>query len=220
MEENLPNSLECPNCGFEVFGEVVTTLRANDQALKQLFDNELNHFICDQCAQEFHMDTPLVYKSEDLDYFIYYNPDMAETGWEKASELMSQALNESLQDLDEMERPECRLTLDRNEFIEKIALHLADLDDKLIEYLKYNIFIKESDIDARIHTLLYDFSRSDHQILEFNVIDPLNGQYLHNTQTPIELLDQLQNLLESEDCPVDLDELFSGLYVQVKRLLK
>ena len=215
-DQNLTD-LDCPNCGYDIRAEIVTTIRPNDKSLEELFEGSLNRVICDQCATEFVCHSPLVFKSEESDYFVYYNPDIAALGWEKAQEQMQTALNASLNELHESERPECRLTLDRNDFIEKIAVHLADMDDKIIEYLKYHIFSHEG-LSIGTHKLLYDFSRSDREILEFQVMNIVEGKLMYNTQTPYEMLEQMQNQLESEDCPVDVDEVFSGLYVQVDKL--
>ena len=49
-------------------------------------------------------------------------------------------------------------------------------------------------------------------------MDIIEGKLLYNTQTSAEMIDQIQNQLSADDCPVDLDEIFSGLYVQVKKL--
>lgn len=217
-EQDNTTKLECPNCGFEVNAQIVTTIRSQDLALEELFNGSLNNCICDQCSTDFIFETPLVFKSDNQDYFIYYNQSIAQLGWEKAQEQMQQALNASLEDIDIHDRPECRLTLVRNEFVEKIALHLADLDDRLIEYLKFHIFSQENELNPQSHILLYDFSRSDNEIIEFNVLDRKTGELLHNTQTPIAMMMQLENLLAADDCPIELDNLFSGLYVQLDRL--
>ncbi|MCH2207485.1 MAG: CpXC domain-containing protein [Lentisphaerales bacterium] len=217
-EQDNTTSIECPNCGFDINTQIITTIRSQDLALEELFNGSLNNCICDQCSADFIFETPLVFKSDNQDYFIYYNQGIAELGWKKAQEQMLMALDASLEGIDIHERPECRLTLNRNDFIEKIALHLADLDDKLIEYLKFHIFSKESELNPQAHLLLYDFSRSDHEIIEFNVLDTKTGELLHNTQTPVATLMQLENLLGQDDCPIELDTLFSGLYVQLDRL--
>ena len=217
-EQDQSTSIECPNCGFDIQASIITTLRSNDTALEDLFNGSLNSCICDQCSTDFIYETPLVFKSDDQDYFIYYNQSIASLGWEQAQEQMQKALDASLEGMDIHDRPECRLTLNRNDFIEKIALHLADLDDKLIEYLKFHIFSQQQELNHQNHILLYDFSRSDKDIIEFNVLDTKTGELLHNTQTPIAVMQQLENLLEQDDCPIELDELFSGLYVQLDRL--
>ena len=46
------------------------------------------------------------------------------------------------------------------------------------------------------------------------------GKHMYNTQTPVETLEQVQNELNTDNCPIDLDEVFDGLYVQVKKLAK
>ncbi|NQZ57224.1 MAG: hypothetical protein HRT88_07115 [Lentisphaeraceae bacterium] len=220
QQDHQLTAIECPNCGFDIDAEITTVLRVNDQALESYFEGELNRVICHQCSQEFLYETPLVFKSDDQSYIVYYNPDIAPLGWEEATKQMSQVLGASLEDLPLEERPECRLTLTRNEFLEKIALHMSELDDRLIEYMKFHIFSQEADLNGDTHELLYDFSRSNHDMIEFTVINKLEGKVLQNTQTPIEMLQQLDALLESDECPIDIDELLSGLYVQVERLLQ
>jgi hypothetical protein len=216
-EDHSLTDIICPNCSFDIQAEITTTIRPADQSLQELFAGTLNQIICDQCAKEFLFETSLVFKNDDGSFFIFFNAAIAELGWKKAEEQMQLALNASLAELDADDRPECRLTLTRNEFIEKIAIHLANLDDKFMEYLKYHIFSQEA-LDRNKYSLLYDFSRSDNQIIEFSVIDKETGEIRHNTQTPHEMLEQIKNQLESDDCPVDIDEVFSGLYVQIQRL--
>ena len=211
--------IECPNCGFEIESEITTTIRPNDQSLNELFNGDLNNMICNQCTKEFIYETPLVYKSEDDDYVIYYNPHLDPNEWQAAEEQMQKALDITLESLAPEDRPECRLTLNRNEFIEKIALNIAELDDKLIEYLKFHIY-KQENYDPGTQALLYDFSRSDGDIIEFSVLDIAKGKVLQNTQTPITALEQMKELLEKEDCPIDLDEVFNGLYVQVSKIFQ
>jgi hypothetical protein len=220
QQDQKDNIISCPNCSFDIQAIITTTIRAHDTALEELFNGNLNQCICEQCNQEFTFETPLVFKSDSHDYFIYYNPSIAELGWKVAQEQMQKALDNSLEGMGIHEKPECRLTLNRNDFVEKIALHLADLDDRLIEYLKFHIFSQENELNAETHSLLYDFSRSDQDIIEFNVLETESGKLLHNTQTPIAMLQQLENLLSADDCPIELDQLLSGLYVQLDRLLK
>ena len=220
QEDHTLTQVECPNCGFDIETDITTTIRPNDQSLTNLFNGELNNVICNQCAKEFLFETPLVFKSENDDYIIYYNPEIAQSEWLTAEDHMQKALDASLENLDPEDRPECRLTLTRNEFIEKIALCLADLDDKLIEYLKFHIYQQESGYNPETQSLLYDFSRSDNDILEFTVLDKIKGKVTQNTQTPIEALEQMRSQLEAENCPIDLDEVFGGLYVQVERLFQ
>jgi hypothetical protein len=217
QEDHNLTTLDCPNCGFQVQAEITTTIRPSDQSIEELFDGTLNQSICDQCAKEFICESSLVFKSETDDYIIYFDSSIAGLGWEKAEEQMQVALDASLSGLDKDDRPECRLTLTRNEFIEKIAIHLANLDDKLIEYLKFHIYSQEK-LNHQNVQLLYDFNRSDSEMIEFSVVDLKDGSHRHNTQTPHEMLEQLQNQLDSDDCPIDMDEVFSGLYVQVQKL--
>ncbi len=218
-EDRKYQTIECPNCSFEVSAEITTTIRTTDQSLNDLFDGTLNNLICHQCAQEFVFETPLVYKSEDDSFVVFYNPLLPATDWQTAEAHMLKALEISLSDLSPEDSPECRLTLNRNDFIEKIALNIAELDDKLIEYLKFHIYQQEQ-YNPKVHSLYYDFSRSDHEMIEFSVIDHKTGKNLQNTQTPMSMLEELKELLEDEECPVDLDELFPGLYVQVNRIFQ
>ena len=220
QEDHKQTTVECPNCGFEVITDITTTIRPGDQALTDLFNGDLNNVVCNQCAQDFLYETPLIFKSENDDFVIYFNPVIDPSEWQEAEEQMQKALSFSLEALEPEDRPECRLTLTRNDFIEKIALCIADLDDKIIEYLKFHIYKQEAGYDPATQMLLYDFSRSDNKILEFSVLDTAKGKVIQNTQTPIEALDQMKELLEADDCPIDLDEIFGGLYVQVGKILQ
>ena len=71
-EQDNITTIECPNCGFDIDANIVTTIRSLDTALEELFNGSLNNCICDQCSADFIFETPLVFKSDNQDYFIYY----------------------------------------------------------------------------------------------------------------------------------------------------
>ena len=66
--------------------------------------------------------------------------------------------------------PEARLVLDRNQFIEKIAAYLNDIDDRIMEYIKF-IMYRNGDAVWLAYDLYYDFNSPNPEMLEFTMLN-------------------------------------------------
>ena len=169
MNEQL-QQVECPNCGYELSVDIVTSFSIEDRALEDLFNSSLNVVVCDQCKVSFLNDISLIFRDNKQNYFIYYIPKGENQSEQKLLAQMQELV--SYLDLREEDYPELRLTLSRQNFIEKIALHIEELDDKVVEYLKFQIFFSENNLDRKQHHLFYNFSVSNKKtyVLRFLII--------------------------------------------------
>ena len=209
--ENLID-LECPNCNFEISQEITTVINMGDQALEDLLNGYLNRVVCNQCATDFFYETPIIFKDEQNGYFIYFMPAPEGLPWTVAENNMQSVIEKAFEDM-HGEEPELRLTLSKQAFIEKIAIHLNELDDKIVEYFKFQIFNTEASINPTSHELLYDFSSSNDEFIEFTVFDKKEKRPVSNNRAPMTIYNQFQELFNSDNPPVQLEQLFRGYYV-------
>ena len=119
-------------------------------------------------------------------------------------------------------RPTIRLTYQRPDFIEKIAIHKLGFDDRLIEYAKLQLFrnMDELQLSRATHRLLLDYSRTNDEHILFLVYDRESQRPLNAIQ--VEMRDYLsleEELMQSEDLQRELDAAFPGCYVCADRLI-
>ena len=205
--------VQCPNCNYENSFDLITNLSIEDQALEDLFNGSMNIVICDQCQISFLNNTSLIFRDYNAKYYIYY---MSNEENKKESVLLDD-MQKILQKLDfeGEEYPELRLTLSRQSFIEKIALHIEELDDKVIEYLKFQFFFSENDLDTKKHDLYYNFSLSNKEMLYFTVFDKSAKKALNDVNIQRNFYEQFLALVESKE-KIDLDKVFPTYIVDQK----
>jgi len=118
-------------------------------------------------------------------------------------------------------RPTVRLVFAREDFLEKIALQRQGLDDRLVEYAKFQLFQNTGGaaLLPERHRLLYDFSRSDEEKMQFAVFDRQTHQVSAALHLPQE--DYHKMALEfaaNEHLQRELERLFPDCLVSVDRL--
>lgn len=119
-------------------------------------------------------------------------------------------------------RPIVRLVFTRPDFLEKIALHQHGLDDRIVEYAKYQLFNGGAEgITPQRHRLLFDFTQKDSGRLIFLIYDRKAGRPIRILQVPMEefqnLAAEFQNNLELRQ---ELERCFPGCRVDVDILLQ
>lgn len=219
--ESLSQQAVCPSCDARQAVEPVNVITPASPELQALFKGDLNRIVCDECGTEFRLPTPVLYRYDEDRQLIYYVPLEKREGWYEAEQEMEKITRSIFQADDNAAVPGCRLTLTRRGFIEKIALLLAGRDDRIIEYIKYQLFQRpDSEIDPVRTELLYDFSNQDPNKLAFILFDRETGQPNAATHVPAELYDELvETFLDDEEMQEELDALFSGYFVNVEKLL-
>ena len=206
----------CPSCDNEIETEIVSALHEGDEAVDRLFQGTLNVVFCDACASDFHCDEPLVYRSEDSSAVVFYNPQLAGQPWEKCEELMQQVEQASIADLPAEKPPDFRITTNRNDFVEKISLLMNELDDRIVEYIKYQIFAS-GEAEFSGERLYYDFNASNESV-EFFSLSRKDGRPGRSVGVGRDVYQDLVDADGSER--LNLEEIFPGSYVQVDRLIQ
>lgn len=226
MINNDPNAdtrqqAECPKCHARQEATPITVIAPQTEALKQLFKGELNQLECRECGTRFLLQSPLIFHDDAREKLIYYIPVERRDNWAEAEKEMEKITGALADTNEQATKPDCRLTLTRRSFIEKIAIHLAGRDDRVIEYLKYQLYRKpDGQIDPVRTELLYDFSDQSEEQLKFILFDRETGQAQAATHIPIQLYDELvETFLKDDDMKEELDSLFSGHFVNVEKLL-
>ncbi len=213
--------VKCPKCGKEFRAEPVTAIIPDDGNLRKLLDGSLNKVKCAACGVEFALETPLTYRDK-ANSFIVFCLQPPEDGNTESIENDVDAMATDAAMNEGIARPTVRLTFSRPDFIEKIMLHNAGYDDRLIEFAKLQLFrsLDELQLSRSRHRLLFDFSKTDDQSLMFIVYDRDELKAVNAVQVPMDDFRSLEEELEKNaDLQKELDAAFPGCYVSADRLL-
>jgi len=213
--------IACPKCGAENTVRPKTVFRRHDPALGALFDGSLNQVACSRCGIAFRLDVPLMFHDEEDPCLIYFTPLEPQGAWQQTERDMAVLAENVAAENGAVEPLECRLTLTRRSFLEKISLQINDLDDRVIEYIKYQLYnTPDRKIDPIRDELLYDFSTHDETQLAFIIFDRESGRATAGAHLPMDVYRELVETLFADDAfSEEIDKLFPGYYVSVDRLL-
>lgn len=220
MSSQTTYSIRCPHCGHEQKTKLYDAIDAASQPeLKTaLFENRLNRVLCTSCEAAFRIDKPLLYHDSDRNILIHWMPDTALSRDEILDEF-DRSMEELRSALPaDIEPPRVRLVFTRPELVELIFMMEAGMEERVVEYIKYTIHLRNP-----------------------GRVPPAKKQLLLNVQdsTTDELLFAIQNMetLELEDVlsyprtayrqvqemyrkkPDDLMELFPGPYISARNTL-
>lgn len=211
----------CPKCGGEVPVSIISSLKAGDAAVASLFDGSLNKAVCPSCGESFVIDSPLSYRDDETGFIVF----LMEEPEEGSTETLENDVDAMATDIfmkENIKRPVVRLTFSRPDFIEKIAVRQRGFDDRLLEFAKLQLFrtMDELQLSRARHRLLFDYSSSNDEVLQFIVYDREGLKPINAIQVPMSEFRSLEkSLMESEDLQMELDAAFPGCYVSADRLL-
>jgi transcription elongation factor Elf1 len=217
------HSVSCPNCGAEQAVSATTVLHPGDRAVEELFAGHLNRVSCLSCGTPFVLDVPILFRDDEDRYLVYFMSLADGRDWRTAEREMRQLTEKLFAEIGDMVEPECRLVTTRGDLIEKIALHARNLDDRLVEYVKYQLMQNpdwQGKLDPVRHRMLYDFSSGDGDKLAFIVFDRETGDAVAGAHLPMDDFRDIEETFEANgQIQEELDRLFPGYYVSVDRLL-
>lgn len=224
------DGLGCPKCGAAQDLKPVTIIRPGEPALAALFNGSLNVCTCSACGVKFHLEATLVYRDDHREAVVVLVPADGEEERALAETQMTAIITTTFAGSGEpaanadIEHPGpriCRLTFSRRDMIEKIALLTNCLDDRLVEFMKYQLFRnRRPELDPVRNQLLYDFSPQEKQNLGFVLFDRESGKATTGLHVPMDMYRELAAaLLGSEDMKSELAELFPGYVVSADRIL-
>lgn len=213
-------SVPCPACQADVDVALTYSIAPGTPDFRLLFEGKVNQATCTACSALFVVTTPLVYRDDEGGVLIYQMPLDDHSTWQDVENQVQEMADEIFNDLDDESKPDCRVTFHRRNFIEKIASFAAGLDDRLLEYIKYQLYNRDDDpVDRIRYELLLDFSHGDEEKLVFLLFNRETGDAANAAYIPMTTYDDLEEAFQDDTgLAEELDKLFPGAYVSVERL--
>lgn len=211
----------CPKCEVETsFAPVTVLTDLQTDDLKSLFAGRLNTVHCDACETDFLYETPILYRDDAGRWMVYYLPPTIIERLDDAVVHVEEIYDMVFNDFSSEERPGCRLVTKRNALIEKIAIHQRQLDDRIIEYIKYQLYQNCDDLDPIRHELLFDFGNMTETELMFLAFDRDTGKPTYSMAFPVADYESLSTyFLSSEKMQHELERMFRRHFIQVDDLI-
>ena len=207
----------CPNCGFNNESTVLRAIEYNSESFERLLRGDLNVVICFQCASEYYIPLPLYCYIKEEKSLILLQEDFDSLNKDNLKQLSAEIVKKSLEHLSLEEDSKIRIVTSRNSFIEKVFLSTLSLNDKVIEYLKLQLYRKERDFVPEHCSFFYDYGRSQGKFVEFIVVQKDKKNILTTLQIQKEIY--LEVLSKYEEGVLELDRVFPRYLVDVQFLL-
>ena len=222
MSQQRDYTIRCPKCGQE---QPVTLYDAvnvqTEPALReQVMLNQLNRVQCAGCALAFRVDKPVLYHDPERRLLVYWVP--APPGAEAAGERQFAHLLMALaqQQPAGTELPAVHLVFSRLEWVERIFLLEAGLDERMIEYVKHLIYLNNrSQVPPEQKNLLFNAQDSTPDNLCFVVQDIASHQLERPIHYNRKAYEELCALFAKAEQAAILRQLFPGPYVSARAVL-
>ncbi len=222
MSQESSYPIRCPKCGAEHTATLYDAVNVaeNPDLRMRLMKNELNMVTCPGCGFQFRVDKNLVYSDPARKLLIFLVPTQ-EADYERGEEQFVAMLSDLSGLLpDDMNAPAVHLVFSRVELVERIFLVEAELDERLIEYIKYTLYTRNaSQVDPRQKALLFNATDSTPEHLCFVVQDAATRKFEAMLQYSREAYDGLSEMFAADGNEADLFELFPGPHISARALL-
>jgi hypothetical protein len=171
MSKSKTFHIKCPSCGVQQDVELYEAVNVGTEpGLKQLLmENRLNRVECIDCDASFRVDMPLLYSDPKHNILIHWIPETPEL----TRDAIIEDFDQSLEQINEMLPPDVtvpsvRLVLTRVELVELIFIIEAELNQRVIEYVKYSIYTRNMEkVDPKMIRLLLNVQDSTDEELCF-----------------------------------------------------
>ncbi len=184
-----------------------------------LLRNELNQVTCPGCGARFRVDKPLLYRDSTRNLAILWmpgsdaeaedHPDRFEEAFQRLAEVLP----------DDAGAPDLHLVLDRVELVERVFLLEADLDERVIEYVKYLVYAKNREqVDPKAKRLLFNAQDSTDEKLVFVVQDLASKNLEAVVEYSREAYAALLEMFDRDSQTPNLIELFPGPHISARAL--
>ena len=223
MTQTRTYPIACPTCEASFDAELYESVNVQtDPDLREaLLKNQLNQSVCPDCGFTFRVDKPLLYSDPAnrlLVYWIPVPPDRLAEGEDLCNELIRELLAMLPEDLDS---PEIQMVINRVELIERIFSAEAGLNPRIIEYIKYQIYTRNSDkVNLETHGLLLNTHDSTDKNLCFVLQNMETMKFEAMLHYPRETYEVFREMFADEEKSVDLLELFPGPYISARASLR
>jgi hypothetical protein len=213
--------IKCPSCAVQQDVELYEAVNVGtDPELKQaLLENRLNRVDCIDCNTSFRVDMPLLYSDPKHNILIHWIPETAEHTKEHIIEDFDQSLEQINGMLPvDITAPSVRLVLTRVELIELIFMIEAEMNERVVEYVKYSIYTRNMEmVDPKQFRLLLNVQDSTDEELCF-VMQKVESQELDKVLRYGRPAYQSMCELYNEN-PEEFFEMFPGPCLSARNLL-
>ena len=222
MSQQQEYQILCPQCGHEMKVALydAVNVQAEPGLRDALMENRLNAVHCDACRFVFRVDKPLLYNDPGRNVLVYWFPTSEEQyddGVGKFQETVSQM---SSLIPDDLHMPEIHLVFSRTELVERVFLLEAGLDERIIEYVKYMIYMKNIErINPAERALLFNAEDSTEEMLVFVVQDLSTRKLLSIIEYSRQAYKGMCEMFDQDEQTATLLELFPGPYISARNLL-
>ena len=222
MSQQKSYNIRCPKCRHDQDVQLYESInvQSSPELKQKLMANELNVVTCVKCAQTFRVDKPLLYHDPGRRFMIYQMPisdRSAEDGERQFTDSLGQLSSLMPKDI---QAPDVSLVFSRTEMVERIFLRDAGLNERIIEYIKYIIYSRNSSkVDAASKILLFDAEDSTPEALCFVVQDAKSKKLEFVLQYERKTYAALCEMFDKDDQTPTLLELFPGPYISARRLV-
>ena len=186
----------------------------------ELMANTLNAVECTDCGFAFRVDKSLLYNDPTRGFLVYCLP-AGDEQQEEAEQAFGGELAACAQALPtDIDPPEVHLVFSRSELVERIFLLEAEMNPRVIEYIKYSIYVQNIEqVDPMEKRLLFDAEDSTQETLCFVVQDAASHRLesvLHYSRSAYQ---GLCEMFDQDDQTPSLLELFPGPSISARSLL-
>lgn len=221
MSKSKTFNIKCPSCGVQQDVELYEAVNVEtDPELKQaLLENRLNRVDCIDCDASFRVDMPLLYSDPTHNILIHWIPETETLAREQIIEDFDQSLEQINAMLpSDITPPIVRLVLTRVELVELIFMIEGELNERVVEYVKYSIYTRNmGKVDPRKSRLLFNVQDSTDDELLFAIQDVEShefGKILRYGRSAYQSMCELY-----KEAPDEFVEMFPGPYISARNLL-
>ncbi len=222
MSSSRPYTIVCPQCEAEQEVELYDAINVQEApALRdELMANQLNAVTCPHCGFQYRVDKQLLYHDPERRLMIYWFPGQ-EGEYRQNRDLFLQTLQAIDSALpDEFDPPTVHLVFTRTELIERIYLLEADLNERVIEYIKYMMYSRNLErLDPRSKAILFNAEDSNDQALCFVTQNLETMQLEEMLEFDRKAYEGLMEMFDQDDQTAQLMELFPGPHISARALL-
>ncbi len=211
----------CPHCGEEQDVEVCEVVNVHEEPhLRELLLNgKFNTTTCEKCDLSFRLDSVMLYHDSERGIIVHCipAPDSTHAALQKDFCSSMQSAEEMLPD--DVEPPPVHLVFSRAELIERICLLEMGLDERVLEYIKYLIHIRNSErLDPLKIRLLLNPKDSTEDKLYFVTQDLETGKLVEMLEYDRNTYDALEQMFDDDNTTPNLLELFPGPYISAREV--
>jgi hypothetical protein len=222
MSQQQEYQILCPKCGHQMEVALYDAINVGvDPDLRDiLMENQLNAVNCEACQFLFRIDKPLLYNDPSRNLMIYWFPtseemhDKGELTFQETVTQMSSMIP------DDLGMPKIHLVFSRTELVERIFLREAGLEERVIEYVKYMIYMKNvENVNPAEKALLFNAEDSTDETLVF-VVQNIETRKLESIiEYSRQAYQGICEMFDQDEQTATLLEIFPGPYISARSLL-